>query len=278
VLALAAAALTVTREPGASMVLLATLTMLLAIVGVGLLVWGYGYRHLTYVLAGDALEIRWLGASLILPYTAIDGIYTGQRLGDQPLPRAPRWPGIYVANRRVRGIGRLHFFTTSADPAALTVVTCESGGVVVSARGPQDFRTALIERVQQSGDTADAATGYARHPARAVPWTAVRDRWFASSVGAGLVLLLLGLIVVALGYGSLPDQIPLRFDAVGRPTQIGPRSDLLHLPLIGLIGLLANWLVGIGLHPREPVLARLLWVGAAIMQAVLVVAIVRLLQ
>ena len=51
-----------------------------------------------------------------------------------------------------------------------------------------------------------------------------------------------------------------------------------HLPLIGLIGLVVNSLLGIWVHPRERLLARLLWVGAASMQAVLVVAVVRLLQ
>jgi uncharacterized membrane protein len=93
-----------------------------------------------------------------------------------------------------------------------------------------------------------------------------------------LVLLLVGLAIAALAYGGLPDQIAMRFDAAGRPTQVGPRSDLLHLPLIGLVALVLNGVVGVWFHAREPLLARLLWVGAAVLQAVLLVAIVRLLQ
>jgi Protein of unknown function (DUF1648)/Bacterial PH domain len=263
------------------MVVTTCLAAVLALTGLALCLLGLAYRRLVYLLTTDGLEISWLGESLVVPYAAIDGIYTGQRLvgGDKgnPLPGFPRWPGIYVGPRRVRGIGRLHFFSTSPDPATLTVVTSEGGGVVVSARTPQDFRTALIDRVVQCGDTGESPA-YARRPAHAAPWTTLRDSWFPGSLAAGVVLLLVGVGVVALGYNSLPEQIPLRFDAVGRPSQIGPRSDLLHLPLIGLIGLVANWAVGVWIHPRERLLARLLWLGAAIMQAVLVVAIIRLLQ
>jgi hypothetical protein len=261
------------------MVLLALVASLLVLGGLAVAVWGLAYRRLAYVLTTDGLEIQWLGEGLIVPYTAIDGIYTGQRLvsGENPLARVPVWPGIHVGQTRVRGIGRLHFFTTSPDPGALTVVTFEGGGVVVSARTPQEFRTALIDRVVQGGETS-GPTSYARRPAHAAPWTTLRDAWFPGSLAAGVALLLVGLAVVALGYNNLPDQIPLRFDAVGRPTQIGPRSDLLHLPLIGLVGLLANWVLGVWIHARERLLARVLWAGAAIMQGVLVVAIVRLLQ
>src|SRR5207248_6522491 len=116
--------------------------------------WGFAYRRLAYILTGEGLEVRWLGECVVLPYTAIDGIYTGQRLMGNAVPNVPRWPGIYVGPGRVRGLGRLHFFTTTPDPAALTLVTSENGGVVVSARSPQDFRSALIDQVVEHGEDA----------------------------------------------------------------------------------------------------------------------------
>ena len=260
------------------MVVFAILASALALVGLALAVWGLAYRSLAYVLANDGLEIHWLGETFVAPYSAIDGIYTGQRLvsGENPLARRPRWPGVFVGQARVRGIGRLHFFTTSQEAGALTVVTFEGGGVVVSARKPQDFRTALIERVSRCAEGSGVAA-YLR-PAHTPPWTAVRDAWLPACLVAALLFLLLGLAVAALAYAGLPDQIALRFDASGRPTQLAPRGDLLHLPLIGLLALVVNAVVGVWFHPREPLLARLLWVGAAVLQAVLLVAIVRLLQ
>jgi hypothetical protein len=276
--ALVAAGVGLAREPGPGMLLMAVLGSLLALVGLALVVWGIAYRRLAYVLAGEGLEIHWLGETFVAPYPSIDGIYTGQRLvsGENPLARRPRWPGIYVGQARVRGIGRLHFFTTSQEPGALTVVTFEGGGAVVSARTPQDFRTALIDRVSRCTESGGAAA-YTR-PAHTPPWTAVRDAWLPACLVVSLVLLLIGLAIAALAYGGLPDQIAMRFDAAGRPTQVGPRSDLLHLPLIGLVALVLNGVVGVWFHAREPLLARLLWVGAAVLQAVLLVAIVRLLQ
>jgi hypothetical protein len=260
------------------MLILAGLASLLALAGLAVAVWGLAYRRLAYILAPDGLEIHWLGETFVAPYAAIDGIYTGQRLvsGENPLARLPRWPGIYVGDTRVRGIGRLHFFTTSRDAGALTVVTFEGGGAVVSARKPQDFRTALIERVSRCAETNGAAA-YAR-PAYAAPWTAVRDRWLPVCLLIGIVLLLVNLAVVALAYTGLPEQIALRFDATGHATQMGSPADFLHLPLVGLLVLVVDALAGVWLHAREPLLARLLWVGGAILQAVLLVALVRLLQ
>jgi hypothetical protein len=277
VLALVALLGGATRPPGASMVVLHMLAVPLALGGLGLFLWGLAYRRLAYHLTHDGLEVSWLGECLLVPYTAIDGIYTGQRLVGHTVPRAPRWPGIYVGPGRVRGMGRLRFFATSPDPAALTLITWTTGGLVVSASSSQDFRSALIERVVDQEDKTGPSV-YVRRAVHEAPWTTLHDRWFPWCLGAGLGLLVLGFVVVVLGYNALPEQIPLRFDATGRPTQIGPRSDLLHLPVIGLIGLLANCALGVWLHPRERLLARLLWVGAAIMQAVLLVAVIRLLQ
>ena len=260
------------------MVLMAALASALALVGLALAVWGVAYRRLAYVLGGEGLEIQWLGETFVAPYAAIDGIYTGQRLasGENPLARRRRWPGMYVGHARVRGIGRLHFFTTSQDAGALTVITFEGGGAVVSARSPQEFRTALIDRVSRCPASGGAAA-YAR-PAHTPPWTAVRDTWLPVCLVVSLLLLLVGLTVAALAYAGLPDQIALRFDASGHPTQVGPRGDLLHLPLIGLFAFVVNAVLGVWFHAREALLGRLLWVGAAVLQAVLLVAIVRLLQ
>jgi hypothetical protein len=52
---------------------------------------------------------------------------------------------------------------------------------------------------------------------------------------------------------------------------------LLRLPFLGLIVLVLNWVLGIWVHPRERLLARVLWLGAAVVQVVLLVAVLPLL-
>jgi hypothetical protein len=238
--------------------------------------WALAYRRLVYTFTDSALEIEWLGHVTGVPYTAVDGIYTGQRLVGFATPTILSWPGIYVGPGRARGIGRLRFFATSPDPAALTLITHPHGGVVVSARNPHDFRLALIERIKDSAEQPSVST-LTHQPPSSVPWSAVFDRWFAAALGLGVLLLLCIVAVIGFNFDALPADIPMRFDANGDPSQIGPRGDLLRLPLFGFVLLVADSALGIWLHARERLVARLLWLGAAVLEGVLLVALIRLL-
>jgi hypothetical protein len=97
-------------------------------------------------------------------------------------------------------------------------------------------------------------------------------------VAVGALLLLLTVAAIAIGFDRLPTEIALRFDSSGQPSQIAPRADLLRLPAFGFLWLVVDWALGVWLHPRERLLARLLWLGGAVLQALLLVAVVRLLQ
>jgi Bacterial PH domain/Protein of unknown function (DUF1648) len=266
-----------TREVGQMMLLLASTAAILLAVGAALGFWALAYRRLVYVLTDSALHVHWLGETIVVPYSAIDGIYTGQRLVGHATPSVPHWPGIYVGPGRLRGTGRLRFFATSPDPAALTLISVEHGGVVLSARDPQDFRAALIERVEQSPESARPERVYST-PSQVAPWSAATDRWLAACVAASVVLLLVVLALVVFGLPNLTDLIPLHFNASGEPSQIGPKQDLLRLPLLGLVLLCLDVGLGVWRHPLDRLLARVLWLGSVALQAALVVAVVRLLQ
>ena len=175
----------------------------------------------------------------------------------------------------MRSLGRLRFYATSTDQGELTLITVEHGGVVISARDPNAFQTALIAHVEQSEDLAEPATWHLRLPTDS-PWTALADVWLPVCAGLGVLVLIGTLAIVTQRYDSLPDQLPLHFDATGQTSQIAPKSDLLRLPLLGLVVLALNWGLGIVVHPRERALGRLLWLGAAVVQLVLLIAVVRL--
>jgi hypothetical protein len=275
-LALAAVFLGGSREPGTSMLLLCALATVLAVAGSVVLVLAIAYRRLAYSLTDTALRIEWLGRTVVVPYHAIQGIYTGHRLSGRATPSIPNWPGIRVGPARVRGLGRLRFFATSSDQSMLTLVTVEHGGVIVSARDPHEFRAALIERVEESQPTdADARTWH-QTPPTTTPWTALADAWLPICATVGMLLLLSVLAVIVFRFDSLPDRIALHFDAGGRPNDMAAKSDLLRLPLLGLTCLVVNWALGIWLHPRERLLARLLWLGGAVVQLVLLMGVLRL--
>jgi len=258
------------------MLLLCALAAILGAAGVVLLILAIAYQRLAYTLTDSALQIDWLGQTVEVPYHAIQGIYTGQRLSGHATPSIPTWPGINVGPSRVRGLGRLRFFATSTDQSMLTLITVEHGGVIVSARDPNEFRAALIDRVEESQDTPGDARTWRQTPPSRVPWTAVADLWLPICATVGLLLALVILAVIAFRFDPLPDQIVLHFDASGQPNDMAPKSDLLRLPLLGLACLVVNWLLGIWLHPRERLLARLLWVGGVTVQLVLLMGVLRL--
>jgi hypothetical protein len=268
--ALASLVLGASREPGPAMLVLCAVAGLLAIAGTFLLLWGIAYQRLAYALTESALRIDWLGRTLVVPYRAIQGIYTGQRLSGQATPGVPRWPGISVGPARRRGLGRLRFFATSTDQSLLTLITVEHGGVIVSAHDPTAFRAALIAHVEAYGEIADHAADsqiWQQKAPAVAPWTAFADGWLIACVAIGLLALLVLLGTITLRYDALPDLIPLRFE------QVEPKSGLLRLPLLGLVCLATNWVAGVLVHVRERVLARLLWLGGVVVQAVLLIGV-----
>jgi hypothetical protein len=274
--ALAALGLGASRAPGPSMLLLCSLGVVLTAAGLVLLTWAVGYRRLAYALTDTALRIDWLGQTIVVPYAAIQGIYTGQRLSGHAVPSVPRWPGISVGAARVRGLGRLRFFATSTDQSDLTFITVEHGGVIVSARDPNEFRAALIDHVENSLDTGHEPATWQQTPPTTAPWTAVADTWLPICAALGALVLLGVLSVIALKFDGLPDQLVVHFDANGGPNDIAPRSDLLRLPFLGLVCLNANWVLGLVVHPRERLLARLFWLGGVVVQVVLLIGVLRL--
>jgi hypothetical protein len=276
--ALAALVLGGSRQPGMAMLGLCVAAAILAGAGMFLLIWAIGYQRLAYALTENALRIDWLGRTVVVPYPAIQGIYTGQRLSGHSMPSVPRWPGISIGTARVRGMGRLRFFATSTDQSQLTYITVEHGGVILSARDPQAFRASLIERVESyDGLPAEDALTWHQAPPTTAPWTALADPWLPVCAAVGLLVLLVILAVVTTQFDALPDQIAIHFDASNRPDQIAPKSDLLRLTLFGLVCLVLNWVLGVVVHPRERLLARLLWVGAAVVQVVLLFGVLRIL-
>jgi hypothetical protein len=274
--ALSSLVLGAAREPGLATVLLSAAASVLAAAGVVIGIWALAYRRLAYALTESALRVDWLGRTLVVPYAAIQGIYTGQRLAGHATASGLRWPGINVGATRVRGVGRLRFFATSSDQSQLTLITVEHGGVVTSARDPAEFQTALIERAERSVSVEEESAWHDKEPSEA-PWTAIADAWFPIGVGVGALVLLVILAIIGLRYADLPDQVALHFDTSGESSYVAAKSDLLRLPLLGLVCLVVNWAIGVAVHPRERVLARLLWLVAIVVELVMLIGLVRII-
>lgn len=237
--------------------------------------WTLGYYSLHYVLGPDSLRVVWLLREDVIPYSAINAVYAGQRLAEPLRVRGVVWPGNYVGRARARNLGVLQVFATTLDRPELTILLSELGGYVLSA--PAEFRTTLVERLEATRDepasdglrTAGPRTGVSR---------AVADRWLLACLGIALLLLLAMLGAIIARYETLPELLALQLDPLGQPVAMRSRFELFSLPGIGAVVLLVDVLVGMVLHSRDALAARLVWTAPVLVQIALAVALLRTLS
>ncbi len=71
-----------------------------------------------------------------------------------------------------------------------------------------------------------------------------RDYALIALVAAAVLINLALAVFLLVRYSSLPDLLPLHFDATGLPDQFEPKDRILVMPVIGLIVFGANTLLG----------------------------------
>ncbi len=96
-----------------------------------------------------------------------------------------------------------------------------------------------------------------------------RDRALMAILVLALLINMALLVFLAVRFEALPDLLPLHFDASGLPDRIDAKAGIFGLPIIGLIVLVANALIGFLVHRRERAAARLFASSALLMQILL---------
>lgn len=258
------------------------LSFLLALwVGFSLLVAGYlGYRALCaftleYWVTRDGVILVWGLTQQVVPMGRIRRIQRGaQAVG---VGRLWPWHWPYIERRRLWGaeVGVVNSYATRPLSEQIILVTDEEC-YGLSPADPEQFLDALQAR-------------YALGVARELPlelrrpplwtWPLWRDRTAQVLIAVGLIGLLLMFGVLAFRYPSLPADVPLHFDANGRPDRIAAKSGLFALPLIGLLAWLANGVAGVVLYRRDQRhAAYLLWAGAVLVEIIAGVALRNLMR
>ncbi len=74
---------------------------------------------------------------------------------------------------------------------------------------------------------------------------------------------------LALRFNSLPDPLPLHFDAAGLPDRIEAKNGIVALPVIGLIVVVLNAALGTLAYRRERAATVLLVIGALFVQVLM---------
>jgi len=229
-----------------------------------------GCLTLRYHLDRNGLVVRWLGTQQCIPIRDIQRIVPGHHFGGTIVRRrGVRWPGHERGAGMVPGIGRTRFLATrSLRDQLLLVAPGEAYGI--SPRDPEGFIQAYEAR-RELGPNRLLDRNLDR--GRLLTWPLWTDHtaWVLLGVAVIINLALFGYL--GSRYPTLDLQLPLHFDNQGLVDRIGTRMELFTLPVIGLIILGTNTVLGVALYRRERAGSYLLWGAAAATQALFWLAV-----
>jgi len=219
---------------------------------------------LRYRLDRNSLVVHWLGMQQVFPIRDIQRIVHGDQLGGTIVRRrGVRWPGHERGEGLVPGVGRTRFLASRPLSDQLLVVT-PGLALGISPRDPEGFLTSYAAR-RELGPNRLVEQETQR--ARWLDWSLWTDRPARGLLGVAL-LINLGLFgYLCARFPNLDLQLPLHFNIQGMVDRIGVKTELFALPIIGLIILATNLVLGLALYKRERAGTYLLWGSAAAAQA-----------
>jgi hypothetical protein len=219
---------------------------------------------LVYHVDRNGVIVRWAGTEQLIPIRDIQRIVPGAQLG-KPIVRRRglRWPGHERGVGQVPGIGRTRFLATRPLDDQLLLIT-PGLAIGISPRDVHGFKQAFQAR-RELGPNRLLETE--TRPASWSTWRIWRDETAWVLLGAAMVINLGLFGYLATRYPNLDAQLPLHFTSLGQADRIGPKLELFDLPIIGLIILGTNLILGLILYKRERAGSYLLWGSAATAQA-----------
>jgi hypothetical protein len=226
---------------------------------------------LRYQLDRNGVIILRAGWRWTLPIGDIQEIRPGvDAHGKVQNRRGLHWPGHEQGEGDLPGEGTIHLLATR--PAAEQLLLFTPGEVfAISPRDPDRFVKALEERRALG---PNRLLEREEHRARWLTWPLWTDRVAWVLLGSALLFNLLLFGYLSARFPRLDLQLPLHFspppDAIYlgevQVDRIGGRMELFAVPIIGLIILGTNLVLGLLLYKRERAGSYLLWGAAAAAQ------------
>ena len=241
-----------------AVIVLVTVPLILLII-----YWLVGLNRALYSLDRNMLTIRWGPVQQVIPMSSIHHVLHGSEIaGLVQRFRGGRWPGLWVGQAEVKGIGPT-LFHASGGPDQQVIIVTPGLAYAISPDDLAGFVEAFDQR-QKMGPTQPVEQVSIRP--EIFDWPLWTDRLALGLVGAAVVGCLLLFSYTCWRFPELAPRIALHFDAAGVPDRFGLRAQVFFLPFIGLLSLGANLVVGLPVYLRDRVGAYLLWGGAIIVQ------------
>lgn len=225
---------------------------------------------LRYRLDRNGLVICWLGARQAIPIRDIQRIVAGHELdGTIARRQGIRWPGHERGEGLLPGIGRTRFLATR--PLAEQLVLVVPGQALgISPHDPERFLRAFHDRQELGPNRLLEAD---LRQASWLTWPLWTDQTAWVLLGLALLINLALFAYLSAHFPAMDYQLPLHFNNQGLADRIGTKIELFALPVIGLIILVTNALVGLILYRRERAGSYLLWGAATAAQALFWLAV-----
>jgi hypothetical protein len=219
---------------------------------------------LRYHLDRNGVTIHSGGSAWIIPIRDIQRIVPGSELGPSVDNRSGvRWPGHQRGEGVVPGIGRTLFYASTSLEEQLLLVT-PGMAIGISPRDPEGFSQAFSSRKKLG---PNRLLPEERRSSGWLAWPLWNDRTAGGLLGGALFINLSLFGYICARFPGLDQQLPLHFNTLGQADRIATKMELFSLPIIGLIIIVTNLVLGLLLCKRERAGAYMLWGAAAVVQA-----------
>lgn len=231
----------------------------------------YSLRSLTYALFEGKLLIRWGPQTKVIPAGDVTSAVTVKELGVPFKVGTWWWPGHYRASGRIAGIGETRFYITTRDPSRTLLIVTPLESYAISPDDPAGFQAALDHERHAHFHVAPETRYWSL--ARLPFW---RDHALQIMILVCIALAaILGAIVLG-RFPSLPELMPIRFNALGQPLGIVDRVEVLQVMVWGVVAAVIAVGVGLVLHHRDRVAAYISVAGGIGVQALFLIAAIRI--
>lgn len=228
----------------------------------------YALLHASYEIDRDGLRIRWGLRVEDIPLPEIEWVRPAEELGETLARPLLATPGAYLGAVRSPNLGEVEFMASELQRAV--VVASNRKVIVVSPEDPAGFIKAFQLAAEMGSLTPLDSTS--THPGAFVSQV-LKDRLS--------LWLLIGLLVVTIALSALDSllvlgrqTISLGFTPNGSLLEPAPASNLLLLPVLGLIVFFSDIVAGLYFFLRKNMrlASYALWIAGILCMVLLIAA------
>lgn len=233
----------------------------------------YSVLRTSYSLGSDRLTITCGFLQYVLPLSSISNVLQFKTDSLRLRVATSFLFGYPARSGHVEGVGDLLLFCTTRSLRKMALIQTPEATFAVSPKDRDAFVDELNARRANVEFRPLPVEEIGPRIVRAAFW---RDRTAMNLFLAALLGNLAILAYVSYKFPNLPPMLPLHYNSVGEIDFIGTRVEAFKIPAIGTAALMADLIVALIVHFRERLAAYLLIASAVMVQAILLVATIKI--